>query len=335
MKRDTRKNQSGFVAIMVASVLMVIMALITLGFSRVVQNEQRQSLDSELSKQAFYAAESGINVAASSPEIFTVDKTTCDVTEYNDGYVNAGDEDVKFTCLLIDPTPESLDFGNDSITTNKSKIVPLITPDPMARIIFEWRDSNSDSLENCASAPTDFETQYSGTGAWNKIAPIKIDLFGIPNGTSFTRDQLIANQFGAIFYPCQGGSNTTTYAAGTGVDLGKIIPVGCTVGAEYECRVEITGVLANQREFYTRIKSLYNDVNVRIMATNSVGARQSFSFAQSVVDSTGRANDVFRRLQARIPLYNNYDYPQATVQTVEDICKLYQVQADRVVDDCN
>jgi hypothetical protein len=333
MIKSTKNIQSGFVSILVASILMVIMALITLGFSRVVQNEQRQALDNELSKQAYYAAESGINVVASSPDIYTTDKTDCDVSQYNNGYVNAGNEDAKFTCLLIDPTPEDLVFGNDSITTNKSKIVPIITASPPASLVIEWNDTNSDNLESCAVA-RDFEATY---GDWNKISPLRIDLFGIPDGATFNRDNLVANQFGAIFYPCSGGGASTTYAAGSGVDVGRIIPANCTSGtsADYECRIIIDGVIAGQDVFYAKIKSLYNDVNVRITANDGSGAPLAFSYAQAVVDSTGRANDVFRRLQVRIPLYNNFDYPQATLQTVEDICKLYQVQATRVVDDCN
>ena len=75
-------KEQGFVAIIVAALIMIILSLITIGFTRIMQREQRQSLDRQLSRQALYAAESGINDVYSSlknnpnlPE----QKTTCDV----------------------------------------------------------------------------------------------------------------------------------------------------------------------------------------------------------------------------------------------------------------
>ena len=63
MKQRQAKDERGMVAIMIAMFLMIILSLITLGFLRLMQREQRQALDNSLSTQAYYAAESGINDA--------------------------------------------------------------------------------------------------------------------------------------------------------------------------------------------------------------------------------------------------------------------------------
>src|SRR5689334_20404193 len=67
IKRSTHHlddRQAGMVAIMVMLILMLVISLIVLGFAQISRRNQRQSLDRQLSTQAFYAAETGINDAA-------------------------------------------------------------------------------------------------------------------------------------------------------------------------------------------------------------------------------------------------------------------------------
>lgn len=337
-------NQRGLVSIMVASVLMVIMSLITLGFTRIVQNEQRQSLDNQLSKQAFYAAESGINMAASIDGFPGDGKDECDVedTDYpelNGGIITPGVEDVVFTCILINPTPEDLVFGNDSIIPNKSKVVPIKTDSYPSEITFQWKGSSSVSIgeADCSDvANLDFDVDDA---TWGKTGLLKLDLVGIPSASPFNRNSLLSSQFSAILYPCEsGGKSSVTYNFGTGAsNVGKIIPVTCdtTSGVDYPCQLTITSVIGLQKEFYARFNSIYSEINVRITAVDASNKQVAFSNAQAVVDSTGRANDVFHRLQARIPLYDSYNWPIASLQTQDDVCKLYEVRETEVVDNCN
>ena len=63
-KTSLRTNQEGIVAVIVAVILMLILSLIVLAVSQNATREQRQALDRQLSEQAFYNAESGINDAA-------------------------------------------------------------------------------------------------------------------------------------------------------------------------------------------------------------------------------------------------------------------------------
>jgi hypothetical protein len=332
---------------MVASVLMVIMALITLGFTRIVQNEQRQAIDNQLSRQAFYAAESGVNIAASTPG-FPGDevKDDCDLSDYRDGEISAEEPEVVFTCLLINPTPPDLVFGNDSITTNKSKVVPIKPSSAPEQIIFEWSDSsrpyNSSNpgqyIESDCSSINNLDFDINDA-TWNKIGLLSLDLIAIPQ-TTFNRDSLIDSQFGAIFYPCDDdGLISVSYDSGRGADnLGKIIPVNCTNPGEYNCRIAIDGIsaaLGTPREFYARFNSIFSELNVRITALEVAGNTVRFSDSQAVVDSTGRAVDVYSRVQARVPLYDNFDIPQAALQTLNDVCKQYEVRVDSIIDNCN
>lgn len=333
------KNQDGLVSIMVASVLMVIMALITLGFTRAVQNEQRQAVDNQLSEQAYYAAESGINIAASQPGFPRELKDDCDVSEFNDGRVSEQESDeVTFTCVLINPTPSDLVFGNDSITSSKSRIVPIRTSPTASSITFEWNDNNDSNGPRSCAGNLDFEE----VSDWDNTAPLRLDLIGIPEGV-LSRDTLINNQFSTIFYPCVNtssvGRTSVPFSEAIGAaNVGKIIPVRCTGANGYDCSIRITGLTASGTSdlfslVYARFNSVYRELNVRITAEDSSNNTSSFAGGQAVVDSTGRAVDIYRRLQARIPLYDLHITPTATLQTVEDICKLYRVYDDRVVVD--
>lgn len=347
MKINKKYNQKGIVSIMIASVMMIIMALITLGFTRLVQNEQRQAIDNQLSQQAFYAAESGINIAASDPDFPGERKDDCDVSGYNNGVItdevdaSGNPIDVVFTCLLIDPRPSDLVFGNDSITTNRSKVVPIRTNSAPSEIIFQWKGASTSREPNCNAGSMDFDINDA---AWDKIPLLKLDLIGIPNATPFTREDLATNQFSVVLYPCEnGGVNQIAFMDGAGdEDIGKIVPVNCVdnPSVEYPCQIGITvasliAARGAQREYFARFNSIYNELNVRITTNDGLGNSLLFAGAQAVVDSTGRANDVFHRLQARVPLYENYSLPSGTIHTLDDICKLYEVRESQVIDNCN
>jgi hypothetical protein len=343
---------------MVASVLMIIMALITLGFTRVVQREQRQAVDAQLSRQAFYAAETGINVAIeSSLGSGFSDKTTCDVSgaPFNGGVVasssltsSLSSEEqssaglVEFTCVLIQQNSSDFVFDNDSITSSP-QTVPVKPVSPITSIVFEWRDNNSNGVQTGCNASTlanlDFESNAAG---WGKIGALKLDLIGLPSSTPFVREDLVARQFGAILYPCNSatGLSSVNFASSVGNGTyGRIIPVNCQNSGDYECSLEITGLDTfgpglNRREMYARFNSIYKDLDMRIEPLAG-GASVQLEDAQAIVDSTGKANDVLRRLQARVPLYNAYILPQAVLQSQEDVCKLYQVEVSQIIDNCN
>jgi Tfp pilus assembly protein PilX len=62
-KKRLEQNEQGLVAIVIVSTIIVILSLMTIGFSRIMDRELRQALDRELASQAHYAAESGLNDA--------------------------------------------------------------------------------------------------------------------------------------------------------------------------------------------------------------------------------------------------------------------------------
>ena len=120
------RKDSGLVSIVVAALLMVIVALITIGFARIMQREQRQALDRQLSRQALYAAESGVNDVLRAIDNGTTgytgdSKTDCDVSALTS--IDPSDN-IAYTCALFDKSPGELQFN---VVKAGSKIVGLQT----------------------------------------------------------------------------------------------------------------------------------------------------------------------------------------------------------------
>jgi hypothetical protein len=82
----------------------------------------------------------------------------------------------------------------------------------------------------------------------------------------------------------------------------------------------ITGLGATQ--YYMRVSSIYKDVSLVVRATDAADVPLSLAGTQAVIDSTGKAKDVLRRIQVHIPITptGGVDY---ALQTTDAICKRF------------
>lgn len=105
-----------------------------------------------------------------------------------------------------------------------------------------------------------------------------------------------------------------------------------SIGSSYACStmIRLPNAVgendATRREAYLRLTSLYNpNTSFRIMLFND-GVPVLFDNVQPEVDSTGRANDFFRRVKSRVELdTSNIPYVEAAVDLSGSLCKTFTV----------
>jgi hypothetical protein len=115
-----------------------------------------------------------------------------------------------------------------------------------------------------------------------------------------------------------GGTNNVGYATGGG---NNIVGVACT---NADCNLTISGLSTNQ--YYMRVSSWYKDVSLQITATNGAGP-VNLAGAQAVIDSTGKAQDVLRRIQVRVPYAGSSKnlLSDMALESTDAICKRFSV----------
>ncbi len=314
-------NDKGFAAIVVTLIVMSIVVLISVGFVRIVSREQRASIDRQLSTQAFYAAETGVNDAAENlkdqsylDSLGSTGKEDCDVSDTS-LWAPVLDESIEYTCVLIDPEPADLVY--DSITSDV-RVIILRAEDSNGNEVaiggldVEWQAEPEPENPNFVSFGTDFPTSWpSGAGVLRgALTPL----------SNVDRDSLIENTFTVFLRPYSGSPVTasspppvnTLYAAGdVNIDgQGRILQVPCNADTEpMFCRARINGLGASEGYLMT-VRSIYENSSLRLSSTNG----ESFKGEQAVVDSTGRASDVLRRIQTRLRLRDDYAFPGFALQ---------------------
>ncbi|HSX46449.1 MAG TPA: hypothetical protein VLF87_00450, partial [Patescibacteria group bacterium] len=293
-------DQNGMAAIIIALFLIIITSLIVLGFVALTNREQRQALDRELNTAAYYAAESGINDAvrilknpAYANNLGSLKKTSCDNSSvpYNTDLHPSLDSISSYTCVLVTTAVPDIQFN--PVSTTDSSVFTLQREDgqQINTLHIEWSDpSGAGSVMGCQ--PPNFPpTQPANCN----LGLLRVDL--VPTSGAVDRGNLIDNTATYLLYPKFGGTSTPSYSPGFG-NQGEVDQANCSDPAH--CVILISNL--NATSYQMRIKSIYSSTNVKICVgscgINLVGA-------QAMVDATGKANDVLRRIQVRVPLSSN------------------------------
>jgi hypothetical protein len=362
-KEKLKQNESGIISIIVVLLIMLILSLIVLAMSQNARKEQRQTLDRQLSDQAFYNAESGVNETinwlynnpctvtplpgGSSCLLDQLDK--CDTGFLKTGtvlspssdpnYLDADGND-RFTCILFDRAPRKLEFEN--VPTNDSKVVYLEpidadtgAPSSLQSITFTWDDSSGASdASGCnfevSGADGAYQLPKSLTDAPNngncQIGGIRIDLV-LPQAN---RQDINTQAYNATFLPHNNGAGVITHTAFPN-NLGNMGQADCsnTDPTKRKCSMTLALPISPQvPKAVLHLRSVYKSTNVSICAS-AVGLDCStpvrFNNSQVMVDSTGRSSDILRRIQVRVPARPQYRMAEFAIQSADTLCKLLKV----------
>lgn len=331
------KSQSGVVSLLVTMVLMIVISLIALGFAQVAQRNQGQQLDQQLSDQAFYAAESGVNdaaqiistqLAAGTPAV-DLNKPTCasdGVTHLYDTLSPALGNNVDYTCILVNPYPPAIETDIGA----SSKIVPISATTPISKLTFKWSSpaAGGNPVSGCPNA-----VELPPISAWGScgLGILRIDL--VPTDTAPTNSAILENETLTTFVvpmrPGSGGAtNSIPYplvnASTTNRD--NLVGVDCSNTAP-NCTFTIT--TSGHTSYDLRVISEYQDSSLQITASDAGGNPLPLAGAQAIIDATGKDQNVVRRIQVYVPLgVMNNQLSDYAMETTDSICKRFSVMSN-------
>lgn len=313
------------------------------------------------------AAPSGVNCAAVTNSLTPVvgqTETACNtlaasgiVGEMNNETIvqqTSGDDAAKldqaYTCVKVEVN--TADYKG-TVGVNESDIVPIRGVSAFDSVELKWF-----SRDDISSTTNDLTVGFPSTGADVSLPPVGTKWkFNHP---ALMRTQLM--QLGSSFKlsdfnDSQPGnkSNANTlflYPSATGIEDkdfaldARRIPVGipqqvkCVtsfVTSEYACtaKLQLPAPIdgSANRNAYLRLSALYNGSHYSLKLKNG-SEDVRFDHVQPQVDSTGRANDMFRRVKARVELNGDFTYPEAAVDLTGNLCKNFTItdQEDGYID---
>lgn len=368
-------KESGAVAIFLVIFFALLLTVITLGFIRLMSQDQEQALVTDLSQSAFDSAEAGVedakrallqhrqtcsNDAASNEceqyrQAFEDDECTTladlssqlglTVTPQGAVEVATTTEDEallqSYTCVVVDlETPDYI----RQLDSNTSDLVPLQGTGDFSTVTVNWF-----LAEDAGLSPSEAFTLPGAVGGDDEYSPIElppVELWGeatppimrvqlIQHGSdSFNHEDLENGSSTLFLYPVANGgaiNNEVAFTRYARQSPSEPVMITCSedVGG-YACSAELrlSGSLEHTQDkrSYLRITPLYKGTTFQLELD---GGNVAFDGIQPQVDSTGRANDLFRRVQSRIRFDDAIgNYPESALETTSDICKDFAVSSE-------
>lgn len=362
------QTESGAASIFIVIFFALLLSVITVSFVNIVNQDQQQALNNDLSQSAFDAALAGAedgkqaldwyrsNCIGPSPlnpthslcsTISENDPECSDIAKFrsilglrmkedasNEVQVGARDNDKdlnqSYTCASIE---YNTDDYERKLNAGRSHLIELKGATPINKLEIEWFNK-----EDASDAATITKPPHSdGTAAplpqdsqqWGVATPALLRLQIISVNSAFNLNDIATRT--VFLYP--GGS--------TPLDTSfSVLPTNPSKPAKTECADNLEtqeyacsaalglGAYAGDRRFLM-VTPLYNQATFNIKLLNNDTA-VDFAGVQPIVDVTGRANDVFRRIESRvefappdIPLAEGFDYP--AFDSTDSICKAFGV----------
>lgn len=363
MNKNFQNNQRGIVSLMVTMIMMLVISLIVIGFSQVARRNQREALDRQLSTQAYYAAESGVNVAATyfaqHPTAQTDTLTGGDCKAFINNSPSAvpnpglgqtygvnnllnTDGGVSYSCLMVNSMPASLLV--QPLTEDSNTVWHLQTSDGsnFTRLKFTWSPEQGSPYAggSCVQAPPTSFPRYGSN--WNcPYGILRVDLVDVAGGVTPAAVAAPNKAFALYLVPTKtsaGLSQKTVF--GTNYQS-QVIPVQCD---DSQCSIVLNlpgGTYSRQAsEYYARLTMLYQgSASATLSAaegtiTSPVGGVK-FKQGQAIIDATGKSQDELRRVQVRVPLIrSDAALPIFGVQATQSICKELTTATNVYQNDC-
>jgi len=281
---------------------------------------------------------------------------TTDGTEEVKVKTTTGSENLNqaYTCVkIITNTTDVKEY----ISADASKIIPLVGVTSFDSVKIEWF-SSSDSAT--AFAPTLPSTPLPMKASWiSNLAPVaRAQLIEIAPSFTMTdintdSDTPSGTNNTLFLYPSSIGIDSDSHPGNFSVNVhptsgptgikgspatpSNVICKKIDTSVTYSCSATIKlpkAVDPGGNKAYLNLKSLYGPAHYRITLLNSADLTNptnpiSFNNVQPIIDSTGRANNLFRRVEANVEYTNiSFPYPQGEINIKGNLCKDFTITND-------
>lgn len=266
---------------------------------------------------------------------------------------SGGQFDQAYTCVNISMnSPDYL----AKMTTSNTQIVPLRATGSVDEIVIQWFTQEDNGGQSAAVPGGNWDSLPPISG-WNNGAPPLLRVQLITPGESFSLNELNGTVKSSTVFlrpstvaPGVPASQVVTIndssparATVVGSYNNSLNPVACSrnfAQGGYACQVtlkleENRGISEGaSQNALLRLDLMYRDANVRVSLFNGPTS-VDFNGVQPVVDSTGRASDLFRRVESRLRLGSDFSYPSYVVDLENALCKDFAVNDTGATGSCN
>jgi Tfp pilus assembly protein PilX len=321
--QERKYTQQGMAAIFVTMIMMIVISLIVLGFAQVSRRESRDSLDRQLSTQAYFAAETGVNdaveVIKASGSGAIPEKTSCEYSgpDYDASKANIDPaNNVSYTCLLVTTGVSSL---RKSLDADGTSVAMPLHPSPssggsIGTLKLKWTLPDAPATVPCAGSVTG---TLNPSNLWT--CPYGVVRMDFVQENNYSRAAMQTSLRTVFLYPITGGSTPNHALAGLDGDL---VGMYCTTSG---CTADISGFAPSPNgNYFMRVMALYVGGNMELTAANGA-TPVVFNDAQAQIDVTGKAQDVLRRIQVRVPINTTNPPSNYGIESASSVCKRFGI----------
>lgn len=345
MLNKNTKSESGAVAMITVIFFAIVATVLVAGLVRLVVNEQRLSTDDDLTARAFFAAESGIEDGKRALSKYIkgeISETQLNSSDCESADIGTNNELLTDESFATEYSCQVIDLDLDEF---QAQMAPWETIDIPLRakagdfdtVEIQWHvfgdDDNSDG-DYSRKTNRALQTKEAWNSAPNNFpSMLKTHFYAAPKSGTFTASD--TENYVGFPIPRNTGSSSVTLSQIKGsssapyrpLDTPCIDPSGATAG-EYVCKISITG-FSNSKDYGLKLSNLYRSSHIQIKLLKG-GNPVVMTDAQAIIESTGQAGDIFRRIEARVSLSNDKSIvlPDYAIITAGDICKRFVITDD-------
>lgn len=248
---------------------------------------------------------------------------------------NTQDDDLAqaYTCLKIEL--DTLDYVR-SVDSNQTILIPLkiVNDDTFDQIAINWFDKKDSEVPTIPTDTSSFDLPE--TRDWPGSTPpiLRVQVVAVDRNAP-NIDDIDQDAKTVFLHPYSNASSNVVQMRNADAvrrsQKNSPVSVLCQSTTTYACNILLTEfepLSGGVYDYYLRVTPIYNNATIQIVPINTSSATPlRFDGVEPLVDSTGRANDVFRRIVSRVTFEDELSTLNggAGFDVTQGLCKQFEI----------